>query len=734
MFRRRLKVLLAMLGVALLAIIARLGQLQIVQADYYRREAERSVLTKPTSLPFVRGRILDRTGKLLVSDVPCWDLCVDFGIIAADVGDDPSAMKRHVASWRRAGRYPQAKTDEDFEAAFRGELSAMWREMAPFVSDVDPVGADLRNAAREIYDNVVRIRQAVAEWRGFDAPVAEETLAHAVVTGLDADQQIAAREVFTACPWVQVRPSSTRLFADDAAPLAHVLGRLGWVDAAHIAADPDADDPFARYLPSERVGISGIESAAEHLLRGRRGQTARDHDGNLIAQDCVEAENGQDATLTIHAGLQRRLYGLLREAVSSTPNSSGGAIVVLDVPTREVLALVSYPSYDPNRFGELYPTLRDQTDRLPLRFRAVANQYAPGSLVKPLVCMAALMNGRISLDTREECIGYLLPDHPDRWRCWQIHGTDQRKAHGNVNVVEALIGSCNVFMYHVGERLGVDGLCSAFDMGGIGRHTGTGLPEEVEGINPTPSWLMTHKGIRPTPGTARLFAIGQGEVAVTPLQAANLMATLASARYRPVTLVKNKTATPEWILPVTREHWDAIRRGIYGVVNDPEGTAYKYARFEHDRYALCGKTGSATAQAWPTSYRVPYLDARGVKAAATVPAGSKREAVERFSREHPSVTFDPDQVEVATRWPPAPHAAEDEYAHAWFGGFLQEIDGSGQPVWSRTPRIAFTVLIEFGGSGGRTSGPLAKKVAEELLNVLGLDLNADADPTADTGP
>ena len=187
-------------------------------------------------------------------------------------------------------------------------------------------------------------------------------------------------------------------------------------------------------------------------------------------------------------------------------------------------------------------------------------------------------------------------------------------------------------------------------------------------------------------------------------------------------------------MPVSREHWDAIRRGIYGVVNDPEGTAYKYARFEHPRYALCGKTGSATAQAWPTSYRVPYLDASGEKAVASVPAGSKREAMERFRYQHPSTPLDAASVEVATRWPPHPPAGEEDYSHAWFGGFLQEIDASGQPVWSRNPRVAFAVLIEFGGSGGRTSGPLATKVAEELLNVLGPELDPDAGLTTGSMP
>jgi penicillin-binding protein 2 len=500
---------------------------------------------------------------------------------------------------------------------------------------------------------------------------------------------------------------------------------MGRVDAETVAEDSNADDPFARYLADEYKGIAGVEAAAEHLLRGRRGQVTLDRKGRTMPDGEIEAQDGRDVTLTLHAELQRRLYRLLKEAVLRIPESSGGVIVVLGVDAREVLALVSYPSYDPGRFDELYPVLRDDTERLPLRFRAVAGRYAPGSSVKPLVCLEALMSGQITLDTREECTGYLFEGQRDRWRCWKIHGTDQRKAHGAVNVVEALTGSCNVFMYRLGEKLGVDRLCRVFDMVGVGRPCGIGLPEEARGINPTPEWLMRHKNASVGRGTPRIFAIGQGEIAMTPVQVANLMATYADGKFRPVTLIRAGEPTPQWTLPARHEHLLAIRRGMYGVVNDPTGTAYKTARFENDRYVLCGKTGSATVHPWPTSYRIPYVDEHGEAGVAHVPAGARGPAVKRFKAEHPAATFDPSRVEVASRWPPNPPSGGDQHSHAWFGGFLQAIGADGRPDWSVTPRIAFAVLIEFGGSGGRTSGPLAKDVAAELLTVLGPDLDAD---------
>ncbi|MCH7812897.1 MAG: hypothetical protein IID40_02635, partial [Planctomycetes bacterium] len=389
------------------------------------------------------------------------------------------------------------------------------------------------------------------------------------------------------------------------------------------------------------------------------------------------------------------------------------------------LALVSYPSYDPNRFNEVYRFLREDTDRLPLRFRAVSNRYAPGSTIKPLTCLSGLMGGQIRLDTREECTGYLFPNVHDRWRCRMVHGTRLRKAHGLVNVVEALTGSCNVFMYRTGIAVGVDTLCNFFHDVGFGRLSGTGLREETTGINPTPSWLNKVLNRRVTPAHARLFAIGQGEVSVTAVQAANLMATYAAGSYKHVGLIQGRGDDREWELPVTPAHWRAIRQGLYAVVNSPFGTATKYARFEHPRYALAGKTGSATTHRRPISFRIAYRDAEGRDTFTVLPAGSRKQAILDFEALHPQVALEPGAVTIQDRWPPVPPAAGGRHADAWFAGYLVPIDGAGRPLLEVMPRVAFAVLVEYGGSGGRVSGPIGRQVAAILLETLGDELDAD---------
>jgi penicillin-binding protein 2 len=701
-FETRLKVLLAVLAIALVVIVTRLIELQVLKAEHYRRRAEAVLLLEPKALPFVRGRIVDRFGKLLASDEPSWDVCVDYHILALD---------------------PQ---DEDVSPELRDEMDEMWADMVRFSG---LTRAELDERVQNTVARVQQIRAAVAQRRGFDDPVREETTGHPVLTDLDDQEQVAARFLLGRYPWVAIEDSTRRIY-HDAASLGHVLGRIGLVDADTIRDDPWADDPLARYLPDETAGLTGVEKAAEPILRGRRGLRRLNREGEVVEEIAPQA--GRDVELTLRHDLQDRLYALLDRELRSRPQSSGGAIVVLDIATRELLALVSYPAYDPNRFQEDYPALLSDTRRLPLRFRAVANRYTPGSIVKPLTCLAGLATGRIGLHETILCTGYLYPDRPDmRPRCWLIHGTDQRKAHGEVDVVSGLEGSCNVFVARVGERVGGDDLTNFFDMFGLGRVSGTELPEETPGINPTPDWLAS-RNIPLTPGRVRNFSIGQDQVELTPVQAANMVAVYASGVYKPVTLIRGlRDPDPEWILPARPEHWQAIHEGLYRVVNSPSGTAYKYARWEEAGYVLCGKTGSATTTPWPVSYRIPYVDRDGREETAVVLAGSYGQAVDEFLRQHPDAAFDPKRVEVFERWPTGPPPEGGRHAHAWFVAYLQKVDAAGNPLWGRAPRVAFAVLVEFGGSGGRTSGPIACQVAHILVDTLGPDLDPDWLPVAE---
>jgi len=719
-FEHRIRITLLTLLVALAVVVVRLIDLQILHADEYREQAAAALLMRPRTLPFVRGSIYDRTGRLLASDEPSWEVKVDYGVLATNPGYLDARLRRFC----RSERYGPGLDAAGVEAALRREIDRMWTRLVRVSGESV---ADLHRRAATICRRVARIREAVSRRSGFETSVAEERMPHAVITGLDDQQRIAALCEFAEYPWIKIEVANRRVY-HQAQCLAHVLGRTGEVDAEQVEDDPYGDDPLRKYLGDETAGVLGVEFAAEDLLRGRRGRFRQDRRGKVLED--VAPQNGRDVSLTIRYELQQRLYDLLGSELPTLPYSPGGSIVVLDVASRDVLALVSYPAYDPNRIreGDFYDRLRRDTVGMPLSFRAVSNRYAPGSIVKPLTCLAGLCSGKITLQTRLDCGGYLFPENPTApaSRCWPIAGTGARKAHGSINVVEALEGSCNVFMYRVGTAVGVDYLCNFFDMVRFGHPSGIGLPEEVPGINPSPSWLSGKAGRSVVRADARLFAIGQGEVAVTPVQAANLMATYAAGVYKPVRLIRGEDERPEWRLPGTAEQWLAIHRGMYAVVNSPRGTANKPAFFQDARYALCGKTGTATTPPRPTSFRIPYRADGGTETFTILPAGERRQAIADFERLHPGAKFDRRRVTIEERWPLAPPAEGSQHANSWFAAYLRRLDSAGRPMFGVTPRVAFVVLIEFGGSGGRTSGPIARKVARILLETLGDDLDPDA--------
>jgi cell division protein FtsI/penicillin-binding protein 2 len=348
--------------------------------------------------------------------------------------------------------------------------------------------------------------------------------------------------------------------------------------------------------------------------------------------------------------------------------------------------------------------------------------------VKPLACLAALDSGVIDLGTHFTCTGALFGANSKSFRCWaDINGV--RNQHGSLDVVGAIKHSCNIFMYHVGELVGIPRLTEHFQYAGFGELSGTGLIEETKGINPTTEWLAKQEREAGT-GLARQLAIGQADVSISVVQAANLMALYASGVRRQITLVKELRHDEVWPLPSRPAYWDAIREGMYEVVNDTDGTAYKYAYMPPNQgYVLCGKTGSAQAVPWPVSYSVPYVDNDEKERVAIIQASTRDDAIDEFVRQYgDSSAFEDSDISIHERWPSHPPDAGPMHSHAWFAGFLQAVDATGRPDWAAPPRVAFAVLVEFGGSGGRTSGPLAHDVAETLLDVLGPQLDASAPP------
>ena len=330
--------------------------------------------------------------------------------------------------------------------------------------------------------------------------------------------------------------------------------------------------------PKDLVGRAGLEQEYDAVLRGRPGGAMIEVDHRSRQTRVLghrQPQAGQPLTLTVDA----RLQALIEQRFGSQP----GAAVVLNAHTGEVLAMVSVPTFEPEAFAML-----DQASirrfladpRAPLMNRATQGTYIPGSIVKPITTMTALTYGVITPETAISCRGRLVIG--DRtFHCWN------RDGHGSLTLQQALAQSCNVYFMTVGRRMGLDPLRQGLARVGLGRQTGWPRDEET-GHLPTRTTL--------TEGEVALLAMGQGEILVTPLQAAVMVSAIANggSLVSPwvVHRVGERTVGRAHLVPLGWSPQDVavVRDGMVAVVNDPQGTGLKA---KSPRVRIAGKTGTA---------------------------------------------------------------------------------------------------------------------------------------------
>lgn len=427
---------------------------------------------------------------------------------------------------------------------------------------------------------------------------------------------------------------------------AHLMGYIGEISEKELDSEGYQD-----YNPGDYIGKNGIEKAWEHELHGEDGgrQLEVDSRGRVLR---VLSESrptvGNSLVLTIDQRLQ--------QAAERAFGSQAGAAVVMDVNTGEVLAFVSNPSFDPALFAGKIPAdiwdkyLKDK--RKPLQNKALSGQYPPGSTFKMVTALAGLEAGIVNESSSVYCDGtYEMGS--GKFRCWS------RSGHGTVNLRRSLKESCDVYYYHLGERLGIDRLaemCRRFKLGDV---MGIGLPGEKKGLIPTSEWKLKRFGKRWVPGDTPPAAIGQGYVLMTPIQMASMVATVANEGtvYRPH-LVKKvvdadgkvlKEFAPEVIGQVgaSAANFKRVKQGLYAVVNDAGGTG---AAARLDDVKVAGKTGTSQV----------------------VKLGEDRK--KRMAYEYQD--------------------------HALFTAFAPY----------DKPEVAVAVVVEHGGGGGATAAPIARQI------------------------
>lgn len=458
-------------------------------------------------------------------------------------------------------------------------------------------------------------------------------------------------------PGITIESGSLRFYPQGEAAF-HALGYVGAVSPKHKTGDRLLE------LPGFKVGLSGIEQTFDLALRGKAGSSQLEVNalGRVIRElDRKEGKTGQNIVLTIDTSLQKQAMKALE--------GKTGSIVVLDVNTGATMVQASSPSFDPNNFtngiSENEWKELSEDERAPLRNKAIAGEYAPGSTFKMIVALAALEAGIINKNTSFFCSGSLtLGD--GKFHCWKKHG------HGLTNLKKGIAQSCDVYFYELSRRVGIDRIAIMAKRFGLGQNLDLDIPGSRPGLIPNKAWKKAAIGKSWVRGETLLAAIGQGFVLTTPMQLATMVARLANGGKAITPFVardiisRNKiisrTDLPASDMGLNPNHLRMVLKSMEAVINNQWGTAYR-ARIMVPGMGMGGKTGTSQ--------------------------------VRRITQaERDSGIIKNEQL---------PWKRRD---HALFVGFA--------PIVS--PRYAISVVIEHGGGGSKIAAPIARDIMVDTLN------------------
>ena len=424
---------------------------------------------------------------------------------------------------------------------------------------------------------------------------------------------------------------------------AHVVGYIGRSNSKENKKD-DVVNTVGK------VGKSGLERYYNRVLEGDLGYEISKVTATNRAIEVLEKHLPQDnknITLNIDIELQQMIYERFGK-------ETGVAIVMRT--NGDVLAAVSYPSYDPNMFvgGISFKDWRDLQNDLahPFTNKFIHGTYPPGSAIKMGMALAFSQTLPHVHEKSEYCSGHItLGQSSHKFRCWSKYG------HGTVKLRRAIRESCDIYFYNKSLKVGIDNIAKNLKTFGFGVPTGIDLPREYKGLIPNKSWKMRRYGQPWYMGETVIAAIGQGYDLVTPMQVARYTAMLATSRLPVPHIAKEVNGIK--ILPklqdihLNQEDLELVRKGMLDVCNSPRGTGFK--TMSHLPITVSGKTGTSQVTSVPQSTRNRI----------------KESQLAYFHR-----------------------------SHAWITTYAP----------FKTPKFIVTVLVEHGGHGGSTSGPIAADI------------------------
>ncbi len=428
----------------------------------------------------------------------------------------------------------------------------------------------------------------------------------------------------------------------------HIVGYVGRSNTKENEKDPIVAKVGV-------VGKTGLERQYNKVLQGELGYrlVKVSATNREVAQiEKVDPKDNQNLILNIDLRLQKRINDLFE--------GQSGVAVVMNV-NGDILAAVSYPSYDPNLFvggisSKDWKALITDLNH-PFTNKIISGLYPPGSSIKMGMALAYSKAGT-AVNSPEYCKGYItLGKSKHKFRCWSHYG------HGKVGLRKAIRESCDVYFYNKALDTGINNMAKSLRKMGLGVKTGVDLPHEKAGVIPDKAWKMKRYKQPWYRGETVISAIGQGYNLVTPLQVSRYTAFLATQHLPTPHFVHDiagKIVKPEYKgFEVNQQDLNTIRLGMYDVCNSPHGTARRF--MSHLPIIVAGKTGTSQV--------------------VSIPQGDKRRMKES-------------QLDYYSR------------SHAWlttYGPF-------------KNPKYVVTVLVEHGGHGGSTSAPIASEIYKWMAN------------------
>lgn len=618
-----LTVLIYVLGIIL---IARLFNLQIVHGAEYREESN-TRLTRESVLEASRGAILDKTGATLV------DSKIQFSLEMYKSKVDTATLNQSILNMINVlEKYETSYVDsfpikiEPFEFTISEQELLSWKKSNKLSEDITAEQAFYKFKSKYGIDtnNIQDARKIMAIRYEANQKGYSSTKAIRIADNISREAVAEFSESSDKFVGINIVVEPVRQYTSGSLA-SHILGYAGKINSQEY------EQRKSTYGSNDIIGKTGIEYVFEEYLKGKNGTKQIDMavDGTTTAEYVSkEATAGSDVVLTIDANLQKVTEDALASNIQKIAsggfgkayNAKAGACVVMNVNSGEVLAMASYPNYDPSDFvggisTEAWNNYTNNTAK-PLVDKAIQNSYSPGSTYKMVTAIAGLESGAINLNTKINDTG-VYKKYGISMNCWYY--TDYHRGHGYLNVSEAIEKSCNYFFYETGDRMGIDKLAEFAKYFGLGTKTGIELQGETAGVLAD---RETKKQKHPddqnwNPGNTLNASIGQGDNEFSPLQMARYISMLANGGHKiDVSIVKtirnsdgseaskeeiNKFVNKKLGLEednqeekqLNQSYLNAVLQGMKSVTSDTGGTAY--VRFKDFNISVGGKTGSAEA-------------------------------------------------------------------------------------------------------------------------------------------